>query len=728
MPARLPGSPALRLGLILFTLTATAHAQTVGEAISRMGPCQSHLVEGLSQQVLRSQACMSPDSLVRFSHANIAMNAEVYPYGTPEMVAALYRVADGGAIHINSAFRTVVVQFAYDETDTPGGGDGCFNPASPGTSNHEFGNALDIQNGRAMVSRMTAQGFSWLGESDPVHFNYGAPRRGSGVLAFQRLWNINRPDDRIDEDGAYGPMTRARLIASPAGGFPLDGCDPCITGVGDNDACGIALLLEQAAMYASPTTTDVDGDGRADVCARGSSGVRCWPSEGDGWREEWLALPWSDELGWDDPNNYATIRMGDVNGDGLADVCGRSNTDFRCALSDGSSLQAAAVWQAGLSDEAGWDAPGYYTTIRLADVNGDGRDDLCARDASGFGCWLSNGTAFETRIEGPRWSDEAGFTAAKFYGTLRMGDVDGDGRADACIRSSAGMTCALSDGDGFPTEIAGPEWADASGFGGREYWSTLRMADIDADGRADLCIRTSTDLRCVQSMGESFGEAIVVAALANDSGWADPANYRTIRTGDIDGDGASDLCARGDAGMACWTWNGAGFDAVTGPEWSDASGWGAAPFFETIRLADVDGDGLDDLCARAGDGWRCHPSLGDRFGEAALLGDLDDASGWSAPRYWTTISSGSTTCRPATETCNERDDDCDGIVDESACAPDGGGSFDASGMDGGMTGDAGPSDLASGCSCRASGRGGGPPLILSMLFAFYARRRRREKR
>ena len=40
------------------------------------------------------------------------------------------------------------------------------------------------------------------------------------VQAFQRLWNRNNPNDRITEDGSYGPATAQRLRNSPAGGFP----------------------------------------------------------------------------------------------------------------------------------------------------------------------------------------------------------------------------------------------------------------------------------------------------------------------------------------------------------------------------------------------------------------------------------------------------------------------------------------------------------------------------
>jgi hypothetical protein len=89
-------------------------------------------------------------------------------------------------------------------------------------------------------------------------------------------------------------------------------------------------------------------------------------------------------------------------------------------------------------------------------VDGDGRDDLCVRYGVGLRCWISDGVTFARAIEGPAWSDASGFGLARYYGTLRMGDLNGDGMADACIRTGAGLQYALSDDDGFPTLIDGP--------------------------------------------------------------------------------------------------------------------------------------------------------------------------------------------------------------------------------------------------------------------------------
>ncbi|WP_053235429.1 FG-GAP repeat domain-containing protein [Sandaracinus amylolyticus] len=560
--------------------------------------------------------------------------------------------------------------------------------------------------------------------------------------------------------GGWGACDAPQPVAESCNGRD----DDCDARTDEGDLCEVALLNEQPAAYAAPRSTDVDADGRADLCARGYGGVRCWTASASGWSAPWAAIPWSDASGWNDVTNYATLRMGDVNGDGRADVCARSNADVLCAVSSGTGFGAHTTWRAGLSDENAWNQPRYYTTLRLADVNGDGRDDLCARDRAGFGCWLSDGARFDRRIEGPRWSDESGWGAARHYGTIRMGDLDGDRRADVCARAAAGVECWRSSGDGFDTRVEGPRWSDESGWGAMRYWSTLRLVDFDGDGLGDLCARSSTDLRCVRGTGSGFGEPVIVHPMSDESGWSDIANYATLRVGDLDGDGADDLCARANAGVVCFAWDGSAFARRAGPEWSDESGWSQARHYQTMRLADFDGDGLDDVCARAGAGWRCHPSTGEGFGAAVTFDELTDAGGWVEPRYWSTILSAGHACRAETESCNGRDDDCDGEIDEHATDEicndvddDCDGEIDehatdetcnerdddcdgevddglsceppSTGGDGGVRGDAPDGGTAAhgrvSGGCSAGGAGGGSPIALVMIaIALWAARRR----
>ncbi|HLK44844.1 MAG TPA: FG-GAP-like repeat-containing protein, partial [Acidimicrobiales bacterium] len=256
------------------------------------------------------------------------------------------------------------------------------------------------------------------------------------------------------------------------------------------------------------------------------------------------------------------------------------------------------VCQLDQSDEAA-----RYDLAPSTDVDADGRADACALSVTGITCNLATGEGFSAPL--PTVS-AASLTTRSIYTTLRFGDLDGDGRADACLRQPDGVHCWLSNGHGFDRAIPGPALSDAAGWDGPNA-STIRLADVDGDGLADLCARGPDGFACYRSTGDGFEPLGVLAALSDAAGFGDVNYFATVRMGDVDGDGRADVCARGAAGVSCWLSDGKGFSAqIPGPAWSDASGFGAWQSWATMRIADVDGDGRADLCAREDAGFTCY--------------------------------------------------------------------------------------------------------------------------
>jgi len=207
-------------------LGTTRQAITVAEAAA--SSCTTSSVKGLSEQIIARAACIEPDAYTLVpSRPNLSFGSAVFAFMVKPARDRLLETVDANpskTMTVNSMLRTVAQQYLLYRW-YQNGECGIGLAATPGNSNHESGLAIDTSQYDAWKPALQSKGFQWLGANDPVHFDYVGPGAvnyaGLDVLAFQKLWNENHPNDLIDEDGAYGPQTEARLKQSPAEGFAM---------------------------------------------------------------------------------------------------------------------------------------------------------------------------------------------------------------------------------------------------------------------------------------------------------------------------------------------------------------------------------------------------------------------------------------------------------------------------------------------------------------------------
>ncbi|MBY8880211.1 FG-GAP repeat domain-containing protein [Actinacidiphila acidipaludis] len=168
--------------------------------------------------------------------------------------------------------------------------------------------------------------------------------------------------------------------------------------------------------------------GVGDMVARDTSGV-LWYYRGGGDARPFEARA-KVGAGWSIYNSL--VGAGDLNGDGRADLLARDTSGVLWLYPGTSS--ATAPFAARVKIGAGWNA--YNPLAGTGDLTGDGRADLLATDASGA-LWLYQGTgsaaapfARPTKV-GTGWG---------VYDALVVpGDLTGDGRADILGRDVYGV-------------------------------------------------------------------------------------------------------------------------------------------------------------------------------------------------------------------------------------------------------------------------------------------------
>ncbi len=186
--------------------------------------CSTSIVNGLSQQLIHQMNLILPDALVSFDDLDVELEDAAFPFLQPSAKQGLQQAIEerGIKMSINSAYRTIAQQLLLYRW----GGD-CGYPvvALPGQSNHQSGLALDVEDPDGWEPFLEQYGWRRLGDFDPPHFDYVGEGtqdlRNTAMLAIQKLWNKNHPNETIDEDGGYGSQTEDALNRSPAMGFEI---------------------------------------------------------------------------------------------------------------------------------------------------------------------------------------------------------------------------------------------------------------------------------------------------------------------------------------------------------------------------------------------------------------------------------------------------------------------------------------------------------------------------
>ncbi len=334
-------------------------------------------------------------------------------------------------------------------------------------------------------------------------------------------------------------------------------------------------------------------------------------------------------------------------------------------------------------DGAGWLDPSKYTTIQLADLTGNGKDELIGRNDAGLEIW-----EFDTAVG--QWRPAV--------------DASGNPQVLTDFRSP------------LPSE-AGPNWRQA------QYYSTIQTADLNGDGAAEIIARFPDGMRVYRYTpakgtksidGGSWSVVSRNGPFSDADGGADPAVYLTIHAVSATAKTPGRLIGQTKSGVVAYRWTGSGWTRDTAQPLTEfqsnpayyldttvaplPSGSGAVPaliqrdpggiyaqyetqyelwqrldkpprvltdvslqgdcpfsrsspdcfgsspsYYETLRFANVDGGTGDEMLARTSDGLLAFKLLADgKWQRLATLGDLKGSATELAqtPGRWSSIRTG----------------------------------------------------------------------------------------
>lgn len=297
---------------------------------------------------------------------------------------------------------------------------------------------------------------------------------------------------------------------------------------------------------------DVNGDGYLDIVGFAYAGTYVSLSHGNGTFSK--ARLFLNEFGYSAGawrvNRHPRL-LGDVNGDGRADIVAFSDIGPYVAL--GQSNGTFSTPRLVLS-EFGYSAGGWRVEKHprmLADVNGDGRDDIVGfGDAGSFlALAQSDGTFSTPRLVLSKYGFVAGCWRMDKNPRL-LGDVNGDGKSDIVGFADDGTYVSLGQSNGT---FSAPQLVLKSFGYGAGSWRVEKnprlLGDVNGDGNADIV--AFSDKGPYVALGRSNGTFSTPRLVLRTFGYA-AGGWRVDKhprlLGDVNGDGKMDIVAFGDAG------------------------------------------------------------------------------------------------------------------------------------------------------------------------------------
>jgi hypothetical protein len=368
--------------------------------------------------------------------------------------------------------------------------------------------------------------------------------------------------------------------------------DPLIILYGDGKGSFKGSRLSGNYYGGNVATGDFNRDGNADVAIVSSGfGPQNWVDVFMGSGKGWFGPPKSYAV----PNIYTLLALGDVNGDGIADLvvenalppsdAGQSGPDTTVLIGrkDGTFATPISSY-VGLGDIR------QTQDVFLADVNDDGHLDLIT-DA-GIALGKGDGTFGSPIAFAIDPNANPNFTS------IAVGDVNGDGKTDVLVAASGSITVLLGDGDGHFTtgQVIDPGC-------GAACLPFLAAGKLNSDASLDFVAAVVdpagvTDVITYLNNGKGmFHQAQRVAltepyfALYNDA-------LNAVAIADITGDGINDVIVQAGA-LGVLPGKGDGTLAAPVSFAYDFGSFGSNAF----AIADYNNDGALDLVMRAANGF-----------------------------------------------------------------------------------------------------------------------------
>ena len=258
----------------------------------------------------------------------------------------------------------------------------------------------------------------------------------------------------------------------------------------------------------------------------------------------------------------------DLDGDGDNDlaVANLTSNDVSVSRNNGHGTFT------GMLDTVNYGVGGFPTSVFIADLDGDGDNDLAVANLTSNDVSVSRNNGHGTFTG---MLDTVNYGVGGFPTSVFIADVDGDGDNDLAVANMRSNTVSVLSNNGDGT------FAPKTDYEAGDGPTSVFIADLDGDGYNDLTVSGGSILSKVSVLMNN-GDGTFAPKVAYDA-------RGEVFIADLDGDGDNDLVT---SAVSVFMNNGDGTFAPK-VDFADVGG----PLF----IADLDGDGDNDLAVATGD-------------------------------------------------------------------------------------------------------------------------------
>ncbi len=268
---------------------------------------------------------------------------------------------------------------------------------------------------------------------------------------------------------------------------------------------------------------DLDGDGQADLAVTGENTafVSVFKNTSTG----------AGVISYDTKADFAagvrpiSVAIGDLDGDGRVDLAVANSTSNNVSVLRNNSTATGVI---SYDTKADFDTGDNPQSVAIGDLDGDGRADLAVANSTSNNVSVFRNTS--TGVGVISYDTKVDFDTGENPSLVAIGDLNGDGRVDLAVanRTSNNVSVLRNNSTG----VGAISYDTKVDFVAGTFPSSVAIGDLDGDGKVDLAVANASDSNTVSVFRNTRSETSITAfsfaAQAGASATLDPVSQTIV--------------------------------------------------------------------------------------------------------------------------------------------------------------------------------------------------------